>query len=58
MNTKNSSLDISEANPVKNEILCNLPIGITERLLRKYKPSKVLRFAEGCEKDIKNDLAA
>ena len=58
MNKNKLSIRSNKARNAQDESIANLSQGITERLLRKYKQSKVIRLTEGSHLDIKNDIAA
>ena len=57
--TKNNSLfNLDQARNVKDETECDCSKGVTERLLRKYRSSKVLSLIDGKIRDTKKDIAA
>ena len=57
--TKNNSLfNLDQARNAKGEIACDCNQGITERLLRKYRPGKALSFIDRNMEDTKKDIAA
>tara|TARA_B100001250_G_scaffold361064_1_gene338932 strand:- start:752 stop:928 length:177 start_codon:yes stop_codon:yes gene_type:complete len=58
MNKNKSSIQQKKARKAQGENIPNLSQGITERLLRKYRPSKVISLIEGNHLDVKNDIAA
>ena len=58
MNKNKLSIQQNKARNAQGEKIPNLSQGITERLLRKYRPSKVISLTEGSHLDVKNDIAA
>ena len=58
MNKNKLSIRPNKARNAQDESIANLSQGITERLLRKYKPSKAIRLIEGSHLDVKNNIAA
>ena len=58
MTKKNSLLNLFQERNAKREPARDCKQGITERLLKKYRPSKVLGLIDGKMKHTKNDIAA
>ena len=58
MNKNQLQTRLNKARNAQGEDISNRNQGITERLLRKYKPSKVISLTKGRYVDLKNDIAA
>ena len=58
MTKKNSLFNLAQAQNEKSKTGCDPKQGITERLLKKYRPSKVLSLIEEKMKDSKKNIAA
>ena len=56
--TKTNLLNLAKTKNSESEIVCDCNQGIKERLLKKYRVSKVLRLIVGKNKDTKKVIAA
>ena len=58
MKKDDSLFSIAGAKNAQAESICRSTQGITERLLKKYKPSKALNSRVGRKKQIRSNIAA